>query len=102
MTLYVIVTTLHAPKAFAQLGLACKTPFSVTVQVYIITSSDLNCLTAVTCVATMLKSVNVLMWLATWLRRALSVRVQKWLMRVELSLTTTLQLSGVERFTGVP
>ena len=102
MTLYVVVTTLHAPKAFTQLGLACKAPFSATVQVYIATSPDLSCLTAATCVAAMLGSVDVLMWLATQSHRALSVRVQKWSMRVELSLTTTLQSSGVERSTGVP
>ena len=61
MTLCVIATTLHALKAFTQLGLACKAPFSATVQVYIVKSSDLSCLTAVTYVAAILKSENVLM-----------------------------------------
>ena len=102
MTSCVVATTLHTLKAFTQLRLTCKAPFSATVQVYITKSPDLSCLTATTCVAAMLRSENVLMWLVTQSCRALSVRVQKWSMRVESSLTTTLQSSGVERFTGVP
>ena len=61
MTLCVVATTLHTSKIFTQLELTCKALFSATVQIYIVKSSDLNCLTAITCVAAILRSENVLM-----------------------------------------
>ena len=61
MTLCVVATTLHTLKIFTQLELTCKALFSATVQIYIAMSLNLSCLTAVTYITAMLRSVNVLM-----------------------------------------